>query len=128
MFTAITKNVKVSVETFFQENASLPENQHYVFAYRITIENCGDTTVRLMRRHWHIVDSNGVRREVKGEGVVGLQPVIEPGNNHQYVSGCNLQTDLGKMYGIYEMETVADGKLFQVEIPDFTMISPARLN
>ncbi|MDQ3072906.1 MAG: Co2+/Mg2+ efflux protein ApaG [Bacteroidota bacterium] len=128
MYTAITDDVKVSVETFFQESASRPESNYFVFAYRITIENNSDNTIKLIRRHWYIADSNGVKREVEGEGVVGQQPVLEPNQKHQYVSGCDLQTDLGKMYGTYIMERQVDGTTFTVKIPEFIMVTPNRLN
>ncbi len=84
--------------------------------------------MKLLRRHWHIYDANGVVREVEGEGVVGQQPVLEPGDSHQYVSGCNLKTGLGKMRGTYQMERLADGRNFTVEIPEFTLVVPYRLN
>jgi len=101
---------------------------HYVFTYRITIENHSDYTIKLQRRHWFIHDANNSIREVEGEGVVGQQPILEPGEIHQYVSGCNLRSGLGKMHGIYIMEKVMDGKIFDVIIPEFTMIVPYILN
>lgn len=128
MYKAITNDVKVSVETFYQPADSQPDLGHFVFAYRISIENYSDTTIKLLRRHWHIIDSNGVRREVEGEGVVGIQPVLVPEQKHEYVSGCNLQTEMGKMYGTYLMERQADGTTFEVEIPEFVMAAPYRLN
>lgn len=128
MYKAITRDIKVSVETFYQESASHPDTGHYAFAYRITIENNSEHTVKLLRRHWYIADSNGSKHEVEGEGVVGLQPVIEPDYAHQYISGCNLQTDMGKMYGTYLMERLSDGLLFEIEIPEFYMITPYRNN
>lgn len=75
-----------------------------------------------------IFDSNGTKREVDGEGVVGLQPVIEPGNHHEYVSGCNLKTDMGSMKGFYEMIRIVDGQRFNVNIPEFQLITPYKLN
>jgi ApaG protein len=99
-----------------------------VFTYRITIENQSDHTIQLMRRHWHIFDAGFSMREVEGEGVVGQQPVLEPGQVHQYVSGCNLKSGIGKMSGTYLMEKVVDGSKMQVNIPEFTMIAPLRLN
>ena len=99
MHTKITQGVKVSVETFYQTDYSRPDINEYNFAYRITIENLSENTVMLMRRHWHIYDSNGVWREVEGEGVIGQQPVIEPGQKHVYVSGCGLKSEIGKMHG-----------------------------
>jgi len=128
MTTAITEGVRVSVLTQYQPEYSTPMQAHYVFTYRITIENHSEHTIQLLRRHWHIYDSNGTIREVEGEGVVGLQPVLEPGEIHQYVSGCNLKTSIGKMLGTYLVERIMDGKQFEVTIPEFTMIVPFRLN
>ena len=76
----------------------------------------------------HSLDSNGSFREVEGEGVVGQQPVLEPGQSHQYVSGCNLKSGIGKMVGTYLMERVVDGSKLQINIPEFTMVAPLRLN
>ncbi len=128
MYKAVTKDVEVSVETFYQETASNPEAGKYVFAYRILIENHSEFTIKLLRRHWHIIDGNGQLSEVDGEGVIGQQPIIEPEQKHEYVSGCELQTEMGKMYGTYLMEKQIDGTTFEVEIPEFVMIVPYRLN
>ncbi|MFD1629188.1 Co2+/Mg2+ efflux protein ApaG [Pseudopedobacter beijingensis] len=128
MVAQITDGVKVSVETTYQPEYSNPSNEHFMFAYRIQIENLSGYAVQLMRRHWHIFDSNGNRREVEGEGVVGLQPVIEPGQTHEYVSGCNLQTDMGTMHGSYEMKRLVDGESIHVNIPRFDLIAPFKLN
>lgn len=128
MVTAITEGVKVSVETNYQPEYSSPTQMHYVFTYRITIENHSQYSVKIQRRHWYIHDVNNTVREVEGEGVVGQQPLLEPGETHQYVSGCNLRSGLGKMYGHYLMEKVMDGKTFDVVIPEFTMVVPFILN
>jgi ApaG protein len=128
MVTEITEGVKVSVETEYQPDYSSPNQFHYVFTYRIIIENNSDHTVQLLRRHWHIHDANNIIREVEGEGVVGQQPVLEPGQSHEYVSGCNLKSGIGKMHGTYLMEKIVDGKQFKVAIPEFTMIVPYKLN
>jgi ApaG protein len=128
MVTAITNDIKIIVEVEFQQkqpNGYVMEN---IFAYRITIENHSDYTIKLLRRHWFINDSTNIKREVEGEGVVGLQPVIEPGNSHQYVSGCNIKSDFGKMYGYYTMEKLIDGKEFKVNIPAFNLIVPYAMN
>jgi ApaG protein len=87
-----------------------------------------DQTIQLRRRHWHIHDAGRPVKEVEGEGVVGLQPLLEPGGIHSYVSGCNLKSGLGKMYGVYTMERIMDGKQFKVRIPEFTMLVPFKLN
>lgn len=128
MVTEITQGIKVSVETEYQPAYSSPSQYHYVFTYRITIENQSEYTIQLMRRHWQIFDAGYTVRDVEGEGVVGQQPVLEPGQLHQYVSGCNLKSGIGKMVGSYQMERVMDGIKMQVNIPEFMMIAPLRLN
>ncbi|MEO5909819.1 MAG: Co2+/Mg2+ efflux protein ApaG [Pelobium sp.] len=128
MVAKITEGVKVSVETTYQPEYSNPANEHFMFAYKIQIENLSDYSVQLMRRHWNIFDSNGTKREVEGEGVVGLQPVLEPGQHHEYVSGCNLKTDMGSMEGTYQMKRLVDNEWFDVKIPKFALIAPFKLN
>lgn len=128
MVTEVTEGVKVTVVTEYQPDYSSPAQNHFVFTYHITIENNSEYTVKLLRRHWYISDAGYPTREVEGEGVVGKQPVLEPGDTHQYVSGCNLKSGLGKMYGTYLMERVVDGKNFLVTIPSFNMIAPYRSN
>jgi ApaG protein len=128
MVTAITQGIKISVDTIYQDEYSNPEKEYFMFAYQISIENLSDYAIRLMRRQWFIFDSNGTRREVEGEGVVGLQPVIEAGESYSYVSGCNLTTDMGAMSGNYLMHRVADHTDFTVDIPEFELIVPYRLN
>ena len=128
MNTTTTQGVTVSVTTNYLPDYSSPGQEHYVFAYKIDIRNNSEYTVKLLRRHWYIYDANGVVREVEGEGVVGQQPVLEPGESHQYVSGCNLKSGMGKMRGTYEMERIVDGTIFAVEIPEFTLVVPYRLN
>jgi ApaG protein len=128
MVSEVTEGVKVSVVTEYQSDYSNPRQAHFVFTYKVIIENHSDNTIKLLRRHWNIYDSNGIVREVEGEGVVGQQPVLEPGEIHEYVSGCNLRTNLGKMTGSYLMERVLDGRQFKVIIPEFTLIVPYRLN
>ncbi|WP_207431113.1 Co2+/Mg2+ efflux protein ApaG [Sabulibacter ruber] len=128
MDTKTTQGVTVNVTTNYLPDYSSPAQQHFVFAYKITIQNNSEFTVKLLRRHWHIYDSNNEVREVEGEGVVGQQPVLEPGESHQYVSGCNLKTSIGKMSGTYLMERLVDGRQFHVTIPEFTLIIPYKLN
>lgn len=128
MVTLTTKGVRVSVATEYQPEYSTPNQQHYVFTYKILIQNCSEHTIQLKRRHWRIFDANGVVREVEGEGVVGQQPVLEPNESYQYVSGCNLRSGIGKMLGTFQMERIVDGQKFDVSIPEFTMIVPYRLN
>ena len=128
MVTYTTKGIKISVTTEYQPAYSSPTQFHYVFTYRITIENLSDQTIQLLRRHWYIHDANRPVKEVEGEGVVGQQPVLEPGEAHNYISGCNLKSGIGKMYGTYTMERIMDGKKFEVKIPEFTMFVPYKLN
>lgn len=128
MVTEITQGIRVSVETEYQPAYSSPSQYHYVFTYRITIENQSENTIQLLRRHWFISDAGFNPREVEGEGVVGQQPVLEPGQAHQYVSGCNLKSGIGKMTGTYLMERIVDGTKLQVNIPEFVMVAPFRLN
>jgi len=128
MVSMISEGVEVSVETFYQQDYSNPMQSEYMFAYRIDIENHNSFPVKLHRRHWHIFDSNGSYREVEGEGVVGVQPVLSPGEKYQYVSGCNLKTEMGKMHGTYQMENLNSKQLFDVNIPAFEMIVPFKGN
>jgi ApaG protein len=128
MVQQVTEGVSVTVETFYQPTQSNPLSSEYLFAYKITIENLGATPVRLLKRHWYIIDSNGSYREVEGDGVVGQQPVIEPGSSYQYVSAANLKSDMGKMYGTYQMENLYNKRLITVGIPEFQLIAPFKLN
>ena len=128
MANKISEGMEVSVETFYQPDYSNPISGEYMFAYRITIENHNNFSVKLQRRHWHIFDSNGSYREVEGEGVVGVQPILQTGERYQYVSGCNLRTEMGKMHGTYTMENLTNKKMFEVNIPVFEMIVPFKMS
>ena len=128
MVQQITEGVSIMVETFYQPSQSNPFRSEHLFAYRITIENLTIYPVKLISRHWHIKDSNGTHREVEGEGVVGQQPVIQPGDSYQYTSGVNLNTDIGKMYGTYLMENLFNKKKLTIAIPEFRLVAPAKLN
>jgi ApaG protein len=128
MNSLISEGVQVSVETFYQPDYSNPIQSEFMFAYRITLENHNNFAVKLHRRNWQIFDSNGSNREVEGEGVVGVQPTIQPGETYQYVSGCNLRTEMGKMKGTYQMENLNNKQMFQVDIPPFEMIVPMKNN
>lgn len=128
MVSKISSGVEITVETFYQSDYSNPLNHEFMFAYRITIENHNGFAVKLLRRHWYIFDSNGDKREVEGEGVVGVQPVLEPNERYQYVSGCNLRSEMGKMYGTYLMENLNNKATFSVKIPAFQMIVPFKSN
>lgn len=128
MSSTTTQGVEVSVETYYQPDYSNPISGEFMFAYRITIDNHNNFSVKLHRRHWYIFDSNGEYREVEGEGVVGVQPVLQPGERYQYVSGCNLRSEMGRMSGSYQMENVDTKRFFDVDIPAFEMIVPFKYN
>jgi len=128
MVSKISEGVTISVETFYQPDYSNPQSSEYMFAYRITIENNNSFPVKLLRRHWFIFDSDSTHREVEGEGVIGNQPEINSGEKYQYISGCNLRTELGKMHGTYFMENLNSKKTFYVNIPAFEMTVPFKLN
>lgn len=128
MDNKITNGVKVSVESFYQPEYSNPITHEFMFAYRITIKNDNSFPVRLLRRQWYIFDSNASHREVEGDGVVGVQPLIKPGEQYQYVSGCNLKTEYGKMHGFYVLENFNSKLQFQVNIPTFEMVVPFKMN
>ena len=128
MVHKVTEGVNIMVESFYQPSQSNPMNSEFLFAYRITIENQGAQPVKLLSRHWHIVESNGNQREVEGEGVVGQQPIIAPGQSYQYTSAANLTSDIGKMYGSYIMENMVSKKKLTIAIPEFRLIATQKLN
>lgn len=128
MHTLITQGIQVSVETHYQNEYSRPIEGKYIHAYRVTIENRSGFTVQLLRRHWQVKDSDGAFRQIEGEGVIGLMPILEPGETHQYVSWCHLRTGIGKMWGAYLMAYTATGEEFQVNIPVFYLMAPFKLN
>ncbi len=128
MSTSVTENIVISVKAKYEQGNSFPSKNNFFFSYHIKIQNQGNVAVQLLRRHWYIFDSNGEYSEVKGEGVIGEQPIILPNQIHEYESFCNLQTDIGMMWGSYLMKKVEDNKLFEVKIPEFELITPSRLN
>ena len=128
MVSEVTYDIKVSVESFYQQEYSKPLNSEYFFAYRVTVYNGSHHAVKLLRRHWFINDSNSVSREVEGEGVIGKQPLLQPGESYQYVSGCNLKTEIGKMHGTFLMERLDDRRQFYINIPVFRMMAPQKMN
>jgi ApaG protein len=112
------------VRAFFLADQSQPERGHYVWAYRVAIENRGSETVQLLRRTWRITDALGRTQEVHGAGVVGEQPVLEPGESFEYTSGTPLPTPSGFMRGLYHMVVTATGEAFDAVIPAFSLDSP----
>jgi ApaG protein len=123
MYRAVTQNILVEVEPFYLKDRSDPDENRYVWAYRVTIENRSDGFVQLLSRYWHITDANGRVEEVQGAGVVGEQPELNPGDSYQYTSGCPLTTPSGIMVGRYTMRDRA-GQLFDVAIPAFSLDLP----
>lgn len=123
MYSAITRSIRVSVEPIFLEEQSSPPDDHYVWAYQVKIENDGEETVQLVNRYWRITDAQGRMQEVQGEGVVGEQPTLKPGQAFEYTSGTPLGTPSGIMMGSYEMETTG-GERFDIDIPAFSLDSP----
>jgi ApaG protein len=122
--SATTRDVTVRVSVSFLPEQSEPARGRWFWAYHVRVENGGAAAVQLMSREWTINDGRGGRHEVKGEGVVGEQPVIEPGGSFDYVSGCPLTTPTGWMEGRYRM-VAEDGRAFDVAIPRFPLVAPA---
>ncbi len=124
MYQAVTNDITVTVEPEFLAERSQPERGQYFWAYTIEIANGGNTAVQLKRRHWIITDGRGAVQEVKGAGVIGEEPIIEPGSSFTYTSGCPLETSDGFMVGRYAMVS-EDGTSFEVDIPSFSLHLPS---
>lgn len=120
---AVTRGIRVRVRARYSKENSNPAAHHWVFLYTVTIVNEGSTKVQLTTRHWIITDANGEVEEVKGPGVVGKQPVLEPGQSFEYTSGCPLKTPFGSMHGSYQMVGPA-GEEFDAEIAGFALRQP----
>jgi ApaG protein len=123
MYETITEGIRVSVVPEYQADKSEPEEGRWFWAYTVEITNTGTVAVRLRSRHWKIVDARGQTHEVSGPGVVGEQPLIEPGGTFEYTSGCPLTTASGFMVGSYRMQA-DDGRSFDVEVPAFSLDVP----
>jgi ApaG protein len=123
MYSETTRSIRIAVEPFYVAEQSAPDTGRYVFGYRVTIENRGGETVQLLARHWRITDALGRVMEVKGPGVVGEQPRLEPGERFSYTSGTPLDTPSGIMVGTYKMVSES-GELFDVRIPAFSLDAP----
>lgn len=128
MATQITKDIKVSVEAYYQGEEIKGTQLQHIFSYKVLIENNSIYDVQLLYRHWYIVDSNLTYREIEGEGVIGQQPIILSGDFFDYHSWCPLTTDIGKMYGRFTMQRCEDEVEFNVEIPSFNLVAIHRLN
>ena len=123
MYERQTRSINVAVKPAYLDDQSDPEGERYVWSYTVTIENRGQEAVQLMSRYWNIVDGVGRTQEISGPGVVGAQPVINPGESFQYTSACPLETSSGLMSGRYQMKA-ASGEAFEAEIPAFLLESP----
>jgi ApaG protein len=123
MYRQVTRNIAISVRPVYLEDQSSPCDNHYVWAYHIRIENGGAESVQLLNRYWRITDAQGRVQEVRGPGVVGKQPTLDPGDSFEYSSGTPLGSPSGIMVGTYEMET-NKGVRFNAEIPAFSLDSP----
>jgi len=128
MQTLVTNGIRISVETKYQHSQSDALANRYIHSYRITISNESSHEVQLLKRHWYIVNSKGIVREVEGDGIIGKQPILAPGDSHQYVSWSPLNTDLGKMHGYYTFTKVKEEEFFSVHIPEFKLICPFKNN
>ena len=123
MYDSVTRSIKVTVEPIYLDDQSSPDDNYFVWAYTVQIENEGKEVVQLKNRHWRITDAQGHTQEVRGAGVVGEQPVLEPGDCFEYTSGTPLSTASGIMVGSYQMENES-GEVFDVDIPAFSLDSP----
>lgn len=125
--TTTSHNIEVSVETAYLPQESMPEKNRYVFSYTITIANHGTVGAQLISRHWLVTDANAQVQEVRGQGVVGEQPHLKPGEHFQYSSGTIIETAVGSMRGSYEMID-DEGNSFNAAIPTFTLAMPGSLH
>lgn len=123
-YSKTTRGIRVSVRSFFLEDQSEPEDGQYFWAYKVKIENNGREAVQLLRRTWHITDARGRTQHVHGAGVLGEQPLLEPGEAFEYTSGTPLDTPSGFMRGAYHMVVASSGENFDVTIPPFSLDSP----
>jgi ApaG protein len=128
METAITEGIKITVNTQFRSDLSHVKDNQYFFNYRIEMENHNNFNVQLLNRDWYIFDSLNEPNFVSGNGVVGEQPILKPGQQFSYTSGCELFSEVGFMKGFYTFKNLSEGKLFQVYVPTFKLIYPPKLN
>lgn len=128
MFEETTNDIQVKVNSEFHTIEKVTSLDQYIFHYHIEIENKGDFTVQLLSRKWVIVDAHGTQRIIEGMGVVGEQPILEPGESHRYSSSCLLPSPFGKMSGSYTFERQLDGEQFFVKIPEFRLEVPYLLS
>ena len=128
MYTATTKDIKIVVDPRFEDGHSKPDNAEFVFSYTIQVFNQSDSPVQLISRQWIIFDAIGQKRKVEGDGVIGQQPIINPGQTFTYSSWCPLASEMGYMRGLYTMVNLETTEVFDVEVPKFNLIFPTKLN
>jgi ApaG protein len=128
MITALTCGVKISVETLYRKDLSNVRNNMFFFNYRIVIENMNTYEVQLISRYWFIFDSLNPSKEISGDGVVGEQPILQAGQKHVYVSGCDLRSEIGYMRGYYMFERLDTKERFRVAVPKFELIAKLKMN
>ncbi len=126
--SATTNGIEVSVTPRYHEDMSKPSINKYVHSYQVKITNLSRLDVQLIKRHWIITDANSKVRNVKGDGVIGLQPILEPQHSHEYKSWCPLSTPVGKMSGSYTMMRTIDNSFFEIKIPEFKLIADFKNN
>jgi ApaG protein len=122
-----TRGIRIRVRSSFIPERSEPDENHWFFIYNVEISNVGNETAQLISRHWIITDANGAVQEVKGPGVVGKQPILQPGESFEYTSACPLETSFGTMHGTYQMVT-RGGEQFEAEIAPFSLSEPNAIN
>ena len=128
MYRATTNNIIIEVLPKYEDLHSNPSKSHFVFSYRILIINQGDNAVKLLKRHWIIKSADGILRDVEGDGVVGQQPVLKPGDSFQYNSWAPITCEIGEMFGSFLMKNLEDDSEFQVQVPKFQFIADPLLN
>jgi ApaG protein len=126
--TALTSGILIKVSTQYRADISLPEIPSFFFDYRIDIENRNSFAIQLMHRDWFVFDSLNTASHISGEGVIGKQPVLQPGETFTYTSGCELKSEIGSMSGFYTCKNLESDELFKVDIPTFDLTTPFKLN
>ena len=128
MNTCTTHGIKINVRSRYEQGHSNASEKRFVFSYLIEIINESEFTVQLLRRHWTIIDSNCSKREVEGDGVVGQQPILHPGESHTYTSWCPFNSEIGMMKGYFTMQKAISDEMIKVNVPPFTMSTVSKLN
>ncbi|MFZ1748843.1 MAG: Co2+/Mg2+ efflux protein ApaG [Saprospiraceae bacterium] len=128
IYSSVTDDICISVVPRYEAEESNPAIGKFIYSYHITIENLSKDPVKLLSRHWHIIDSIQLRREVVGDGVIGQQPELRPGDTFQYMSWSPLHSPIGKMFGTFTFINLRSKITFEVDIPEFILVSDFKLN